>query len=299
MSLSAFGAFKSLLSAETLKDIEGLDEVEFGFNRAECSGCTIPPKLRGSMRLQEHVFLFSSMPHTEWAPKLENVPQYHQLSHLLKDVSSSAKGDKKETIACNLAYFPGGSPSEEYILRVHERKNESANDENNAETVTATPSSGTFGLTQYALTETEGYRLATAKALPWAASAAERDRSSEYFIFVCAHLTRDKRCGFCGMVLVDLLSRCVREEVAKRNKESAPAAVPPLITVLPCSHVGGHIYAGNILVYSRYGGVAFGLFRPDDVQVLITALLDDKGEVPSTLVERVRGHVGAAYEHLQ
>lgn len=297
MSFTSFGAIKSLLSAETLKDIEGLDEEEFGFNRAECSGCTIPPKLRGSMRLREHVFLLSSMPHTEWAPKLENVPPFSQLSHLIKHSSTHERKD--DGVTCNLAYLPGGAASEEYILRVHERENGSVNDDHNAGMVKTTSSRGTFELTQYALTGGDGYHLETAKTLPWVANAAESDRSSEYFIFVCAHLTRDKRCGFCGMVLVDLLSRCVREEVAKREKDAAPSTVLPKISVLPCSHVGGHIYAGNVLVYSRYGGVAFGLFRPDDVQALITALLEDKGDVPSTLVERVRGHVGAAYDHLQ
>ncbi len=34
------------------------------------------------------------------------------------------------------------------------------------------------------------------------------------------------------------------------------------VAVLPCSHVGGHKYAGNIVVYSSTGGHWYGRVKP-------------------------------------
>lgn len=369
MDPNSFEAIQSLLSSGTLRDIESLDPKEFGFERGECTGHAIPPKLRGSMKLREHVFYVTSMPHTQWSPKLENVSPFLTFSQLVKSsytavhhtTSTSAtdttrsSGSRKdnEIPACNVAYDPMCfSADEEYVLRVHEESEMTGQSANETQQEGLSPKAGQYKITKYewrreketAMIEKKGEEKTS---LPWilgkltcmeqgailgeeeenrsaeeskktAASAVQRiekeegeDHSSEYFIFVCAHVSRDKRCGYCGMVLVDLLSRCIREEAEKRQADarikagttassnSSCGAAVPRIKVLPCSHVGGHIYAGNILVYSRFGGVAYGLFFPEDVRTLVTALLDDNGEVPSSLVKKVRGHVGASYAHLE
>ncbi|PWU97698.1 hypothetical protein C4B63_14g35 [Trypanosoma cruzi] len=75
--------------------------------------------------------------------------------------------------------------------------------------------------------------------LPWESEGAiSSDRSNEVFIFVCSHRSRDGRCGYCGAVLVELLRQSIR---AKKSDDDT-------IHVYPCSHVGGHIYAGNVLM---------------------------------------------------
>lgn len=397
MDPNAFDAYRPLLSSETLRDIESLHPEECGFGREECAGPGVPAKLRGSMALKEHIFYVSSMPHTQWSSKLENVPKFSSFSQLVKSCYSvtdincnndnkddhhhthhhGGGGEKKKgnsTIpACNLAYSPDCSSEEqEYILRIHEATRASP-DAVKGKIKQHSSNTGQFAITRYPCWkgeeggEEEDGALQRKKksSLPWVVRAVptlngegpsthareedagegsavrglddiddrkpnivaegEKDLSSEYFIFVCAHLLRDKRCGFCGVVLVDLLSRCIREETEKRQGGTATtqhnlgnhnvhdhdrhtaratscaaaSTPPPRITVFPCSHVGGHVYAGNVLVYSRFGGVAFGLFRPQDVVPLVTALLEDKGEVPPSLVERVRGHIGDAYVHLE
>jgi hypothetical protein len=59
------------------------------------------------------------------------------------------------------------------------------------------------------------------------------------YIFVCAHGSRDVRCGVCGPVLIDKLN----EEIQLRGLKDQ-------ISVMACSHVGGHKYAGNLITFS-------------------------------------------------
>jgi len=250
--------WKAKLSPAVLKDIEGLDPAEFGFGRKECCG-GVPEKLPGSMTVTEHVFLGTSMRAAEWSPRVENVEGHTAIRKLLKKHK------------CDADYHVCEMPdaTDDCLLHIHAE------------------SSGEVEKTsiiQYSLPADP-----TAAALPWdpeAKGVIAVNRSNEYFIFVCAHLTRDKRCGYCGLVLVDLLRSAAHS--------MATAECPP-ITVLPCSHVGGHIYAGNVLVYSKFGGVCFGLFTPEDVEVLIQSLLEDQGKVPASLSSRIRGCMGKTY----
>lgn len=242
------------LSPAVLKDIEGLDPKEFGFGREECCG-GVPDKLPGSMAVSDHVFLGIPMRAAEWSPRMENVAEYGTIRKQLKKSKTDADFHVCETPEACLLHI-GADKSGERVT-----------------------------MTQYSLPTAEE----PSAPLPWdpeAKGVLSVDRSSEYFIFVCAHLTRDKRCGYCGLVLVDLMQVAV-QAMAKAGS--------PNISVLPCSHVGGHIYAGNVLVYSRFGGVCFGLFTPDDVEVLISSLLEDKGAVPPSLSSRIRGFMGQNY----
>lgn len=57
-------------------------------------------------------------------------------------------------------------------------------------------------------------------------------------LFVCSHNTRDKRCGTCGPVLVHAL-------------KAGASALGFVIDVYPCSHIGGHDMAGNVIAFYR------------------------------------------------
>lgn len=72
---------------------------------------------------------------------------------------------------------------------------------------------------------------------PWTSGLQEVLTGS--YIFVCAHGSRDKRCGVCGPVLIEKL----KEEIGFRGMNDQ-------VFVTPCSHVGGHKYAGNLIIYS-------------------------------------------------
>jgi hypothetical protein len=80
-------------------------------------------------------------------------------------------------------------------------------------------------------------------------------------VFVCVHRARDERCGSCGPPLLAALEAAV----ARRGLED--------VTVRATSHVGGHKYAGNVIVYPE--GVWYGYVRPDDAERLVGEHLVD------------------------
>lgn len=245
---NSFESLKAKLTPQTLQDIEGLDPKKYGFGREECCG-PIPAKLPGSMKLKEHIFLNSRMPATQWSKKTENVPGYTELN-------------EKAAAACPNATF----------------------------TVSHLTADADDSMLHFVLDDAAGGVVITEHSvvepyeLPWKVKGSLAvDRSAEHFIFICAHFTRDSRCGYCGSILVDLFRAAIAETAGAAAKR---------ITVYPCSHVGGHIYAGNVIVYNRHGGVCYGLFKPEDVQTVVDSIVKDDGQVPDSLKPRIRGEMG-------
>lgn len=78
------------------------------------------------------------------------------------------------------------------------------------------------------------------------------------FAFVCAHKKKDERCGYCGPRLVQAI-----EDLALNKYQ-----------VLPTSHVGGHKYAGNLIVFDGPGttvdGNWYGYVTPDNVSHVLS-----------------------------
>lgn len=74
-------------------------------------------------------------------------------------------------------------------------------------------------------------------------------------VFVCVHAGRDERCGRCGPPVL----AAIRGAVAAAGLDD--------VRVRATSHVGGHKYAGNVLVYPE--GVWYGYMRPDDATRLV------------------------------
>ncbi|BFG26962.1 hypothetical protein CerSpe_132360 [Prunus speciosa] len=119
---------------------------------------------------------------------------------------------------------------------------------------------------------------------PWASGVHEVLTGSH--VFVCAHGSRDRRCGVCGPVLIDKF----REEAELRGLTNQ-------VFVSPCSHIGGHKYAGNLIIYSPGSdgiltGHWYGYVTPDDVPELLDLHIG-KGEI----IERLwRGQMGVSSE---
>lgn len=75
------------------------------------------------------------------------------------------------------------------------------------------------------------------------------------WVLVCVHAARDPRCGDCGPPLARAIER-----------EAAAAGLAD-VRVRASSHVGGHKYAGNVIVYPE--GVWYGYVRPADAPRLV------------------------------
>ncbi|XP_020207129.1 altered inheritance of mitochondria protein 32 [Cajanus cajan] len=115
---------------------------------------------------------------------------------------------------------------------------------------------------------------------PWSAGVPEVLSGSH--VYVCAHASRDVRCGVCGPVLINKLN----EEIELRGLKDQ-------ISVTACSHIGGHKYAGNVIIYSpgadgKITGHWYGYVTPDDVSELLDKDIA-KGEVIHRLL---RGQMG-------
>uniref|UniRef100_A0A1J3J2E3 Altered inheritance of mitochondria protein 32 n=1 Tax=Noccaea caerulescens TaxID=107243 RepID=A0A1J3J2E3_NOCCA len=106
------------------------------------------------------------------------------------------------------------------------------------------------------------------------------------YVFVCSHGSRDRRCGVCGPSLVSRF----REELEFHGLQGK-------VSVSPCSHIGGHKYAGNVIIYQskvhrKVTGHWYGYVQPDDVPVLLEQHIN-KGEI----VDRLwRGEMGLSEE---
>jgi len=83
--------------------------------------------------------------------------------------------------------------------------------------------------------------------------------SFKHIALVCTHGTRDKRCGRMGPLVLD-----------KLNEVCEAKAIPDAeITVRASSHLGGHKYAGVVVVYPE--GDWYGFITNRNVEELVDA----------------------------
>ncbi len=98
-------------------------------------------------------------------------------------------------------------------------------------------------------------------------------------IFVCTHDARDRRCGVCGPPVYASFAA----EIAARGLEGR-------VHLYRSSHVGGHRYAANVLIYPT--GDWYGYVTPAAVPLLIERALLGGDIVP----ELWRGRMGMSPE---
>jgi (2Fe-2S) ferredoxin len=95
-------------------------------------------------------------------------------------------------------------------------------------------------------------------------------------ILICAHQQRDRRCGYAGPILYHHFIQAL-----KARGPSAQASVRVLMT----SHVGGHKFAGNVIIYPA--GIWYGRVTPCHVD----AVLEHTVFGNTVLRELYRGHL--------
>ena len=92
-------------------------------------------------------------------------------------------------------------------------------------------------------------------------SIKQTSMPQSHVMFVCTHNKRDKRCGVAGRILLDSLI----EENDKRE-------TPEKVLISEMSHVGGHGFAGNVLIYPD--GHLYGRVRPCHSRTLLENHVD-------------------------
>lgn len=114
----------------------------------------------------------------------------------------------------------------------------------------------------------------------WHPGTPERLKGS--YVFICSHGSRDRRCGVCGPALISRF----KEEIELHGLQSK-------ISVSPCSHIGEHKFAGNVIIFgSKINGEItghwYGYVSPEDVPLLLEQHIL-KGEIVDGLW---RGQMG-------
>jgi (2Fe-2S) ferredoxin len=89
----------------------------------------------------------------------------------------------------------------------------------------------------------------------WPSIPRTRFGHGQTFIFVCTHKRRNNNCGIAGPILMDQF----RETLQQRNITN--------VHVFSTSHIGGHRFAGTIIMYP--GGDCYGRVLPCHVDAII------------------------------
>ncbi|KAJ4829071.1 hypothetical protein Tsubulata_004412 [Turnera subulata] len=230
-------------------------DAEFGFSRPEFR----QSQLAGTVQFYErHVFLCYKNP-SVWPPRIE-AAEFDRLPRLLSAAVLARKADmRRETRLTICEGHDGTETSNGDVLifpdMVRYRR-----------------------LTHFDVdTFVEEVLVKNGEWLP---GTPEKLKGS--FVFVCSHGSRDRRCGVCGPPLVSKF----KEEIALHGLQSK-------VSISPCSHIGGHKYAGNVIIFgsSISGAVTghwYGYVTQDDVPLLLKQHIG-KGEIVDSLW---RGQMG-------
>ncbi|KAF5098244.1 hypothetical protein D0Z03_001251 [Geotrichum reessii] len=96
------------------------------------------------------------------------------------------------------------------------------------------------------------------------------------YVLLCSHRTRDKRCAITANILKKKFDSELQElDLYRDPSDDRPGGVKVLCT----SHLGGHKYAANVIIYTKSGqAIWLARVRPDHVRNIIQHCVL-KGEV--------------------
>ncbi|KAF8737558.1 hypothetical protein HU200_014105 [Digitaria exilis] len=234
-------------------------DAEFGFQRAEVG----KEKLAGTVGFHErHVFLCYKGPEV-WPSHLEAADS-DRLPRLLAAAIKARKSNLKKTTKLTICEGEDGTES------------------SNGDVLIFPDMIRYKGLTHF---DVENFvEEVLVKDTEWLPGSPEAISGS--FVFVCAHGSRDKRCGVCGPALIERF----KEEINGLGLDGQ-------VAVSGCSHVGGHKYAGNVIIFrsddkGEVTGHWYGYVVPDDVPLLLHKHIG-QGEIVDHLW---RGQMGLSVE---
>ncbi|XVF03620.1 hypothetical protein REPUB_Repub05bG0008700 [Reevesia pubescens] len=258
---SASGSYPNeglLAAADTVSPSNS--DVDFGFSRPDFR---LQTPISGTVQYYErHVFLCYKNP-SVWPPRIE-AAEFDRLPRLLSAAVLARKADmKKETRLTICEGHDGTETSNGDVLifpdMIRYRR-----------------------LTHFDVdTFVEEVLVKNGEWLPGTPEKLEGS-----FVFVCSHGSRDRRCGVCGPPLVSRF----KEEIELYGLQGR-------VSVSPCSHIGGHKYAGNVIIFGssingEVTGHWYGYVTPDDVPMLLE-WHTGKGEIIDLLW---RGQMGLSEE---
>jgi hypothetical protein len=210
---------------------------------ADCADCSLA---NSAPQVDRHLLICGNCEDTNWPQKIEKEKDTFacELSSLLSEVASAATTPLKvKMTACN---EPNTLPDHYDIIVYPEQSRFSV------------PTHDRDSLSAFALFISHQTLSSVAptgvhqspQPLPWAT-----------LLLVCTHGNRDKRCGRAGPIIIEAL----QAELAVRD---IPASK---IAVRASSHIGGHKYAGTLIVYPQ--GQWYGFMTKKNVKPLLDSVL--------------------------
>lgn len=93
-------------------------------------------------------------------------------------------------------------------------------------------------------------------------------------ILICGHGSRDQRCGVIAPLLVDEFKKVLAKESMLYDKHTNPDGA--MVSI--CSHIGGHAFAGNVIIHFGDGSPSVWCSRvlPSHVQGLVSSTLKQR-----------------------
>ncbi|CAO1618972.1 unnamed protein product [Sympodiomycopsis kandeliae] len=136
-------------------------------------------------------------------------------------------------------------------------------------------------------------------------SARFPSKDESAHIYICTHGSRDCRCGVAGGELKSKVREEVRKHQLRIMDSNDPQASMKSVSVYGISHIGGHKYAANALVYPH--GDWYGNLRETDASLILRSALaisttrHDLNDTRERLVHwpRWRGRIGISHEQMQ
>ncbi|KAL1203380.1 hypothetical protein V5N11_033162 [Cardamine amara subsp. amara] len=229
----------SMAKADNNNDVPVSDDELYGFKRPEMHSSSLTGTVGPYGR---HVFLCYKS-HETWLPRVESE------EGLPKRFAKSFKDRKADfAVETKLTVYGGGESDGDVLIFPEMIKYKALKD-----------------------TDVDAFvENVLVNGKPWTSGIKEELSGS--FVFVCAHGSRDTRCGVCGPALME-----------KFEQEISSRGLSDQIFVKPCSHIGGHKYAGNLIVFSpdsagNISGHWYGYVTPDDVPAMLDQHIA-KGEI--------------------
>ncbi|KAI8557449.1 hypothetical protein RHMOL_Rhmol04G0011800 [Rhododendron molle] len=230
---SASGSFQN---EGFLNSLDGDAGADFGFQRPDFRA----DSLVGTVDCYDrHVFLCYKNPQV-WPPRIE-AAEFDRLPRLLSAALVARKGDLKKQTRLTICEGHDGTET------------------SNGDVLIFPDMIRYRRLTHFDVdTFVEEVLVKDGEWLPGTPEALRG-----FYVFVCAHGTRDRRCGVCGPAVISRFKEVI-ELHGLQGKVSVSA----------CSHIGGHRYAGNVMIFGsnikgEVTGHWYGYVTPDDVPVLL------------------------------
>ncbi|KAL5737337.1 hypothetical protein ACOSP7_030098 [Xanthoceras sorbifolium] len=237
----------------------GINDAEYGFSRPEFRSA----QLAGTVDLYDrHVFLCYKNP-SVWPPRIE-AAEFDRLPRLLSAAVGARKANMKRETRLTICEGHDGT--------------ETSNGD-----VLIFPDMIRYRRLTHFDVDTFVEEVLV-KDGEWQPGTPETLKG--WYVFVCSHGSRDRRCGVCGPPLVSRF----KEEIEIHGLHGK-------VSVSPCSHIGGHKYAGNVIIFGsningEVTGHWYGYVTPDDIPILLEQHIG-KGEIVDWLW---RGQMGLSAE---